>query len=189
MSTSSTSGGCFQPLLDFEDPELRITKACVYVRQITNMSPIGWAARDVWGFFGGKYAQAWFTHFTVAVEFANCSRWILERVDTGVMVAKKDYCMDKPGLPVMHWRAEAGNCKLVARDVHDFLENQRGLGFNLLHRNCKHFAYHFYQDVLRTSPGEFHSWAKQVEYDFLHWEELQPKEEPEYKKVMTDFFI
>jgi hypothetical protein len=150
---------------------IKVSRVWVCVNSIHNMNPLFFAARHIWGFFGGQQGQAWFTHFSVLIEFQNGSMWIIERVDSGVLAMD---CGTFAGFesyryPLKCWQAEDACQTVTANDVHNFLENQKGMGFSLLSKNCKHFAHDFYHCVLHANPGQFHTWAHQIEYEYLHY--------------------
>mmetsp|Transcript_31946 Transcript_31946/g.69762 ORF Transcript_31946/g.69762 Transcript_31946/m.69762 type:complete len:258 (-) Transcript_31946:20-793(-) len=152
-----------------------------------------------WG-HGRTQCQSWLTHFAVLLKFENDERlWIFERDTGGVDL----YPLDQGRTRDFRWKwrqwiryddsrpvARACNLAFCGNDFHDErsygrtaqrqdvwnrYHEQRSIEYNLLTKNCQHFAYDFYKWTIEhvwIRWMNFPDFGKMIQGEFVNESEL-----------------
>lgn len=97
------------------------------------VSFVKWCAWIANGHTNGSF-EAMFTHFALRLTDGNGEQWVAERCEAGVRYAPTE--ATDAGVSALRWTTD------LDRDVVDaFVQEQRGLDYDLFSKNCKHFAY------------------------------------------------
>lgn len=114
--------------------------------------------RGVENFFTGgnshRTFESWNTHFAIELYFDG-ERLVVERTEGGVLASKRERTEDEIETEWLGASEMEDERVVTLEDVKKFCEEQGWIPYSFLGKNCKHFAYDFYQALLGRPQGRF----------------------------------